>query len=34
MSFDVFTTRVDTLNGVTYVVLAPENELVDKLTTC
>ena len=33
MSFDVFTTRVDTLNGVTYVVLAPENELVDKLTT-
>ena len=33
LSFDVFTTRVDTLNGVTYVVLAPENELVDKLTT-
>ena len=32
-SFDVFTTRVDTLNGVTYVVLAPENPLVDELTT-
>ena len=33
LSFDVFTTRVDTLNGVTYVVLAPENKLVDELTT-
>ncbi|NFF60954.1 leucine--tRNA ligase [Clostridium botulinum] len=33
ITFDVFTTRVDTLNGVTYVVLAPENELVDTLTT-
>ena len=33
LSFDVFTTRVDTLNGVTYVVLAPENKLVDTLTT-
>lgn len=33
LSFNVFTTRVDTLFGVTYVVLAPENELVDKLTT-
>lgn len=33
LSFDVFTTRVDTLYGVTYVVLAPENGLVDKLTT-
>ena len=32
LKFDVFTTRVDTLNGVSYVVLAPENELVDKLT--
>ena len=29
----LFTTRVDTLFGVTYVVLAPENELVDQLTT-
>ena len=33
LSFNVFTTRVDTLNGVTYVVLAPENKLVEKLTT-
>jgi leucyl-tRNA synthetase len=33
LSFDVFTTRVDTLFGVTYVVLAPENPLVDQLTT-
>lgn len=33
LSFDVFTTRVDTLNGVTYVVLAPENKLVDNFTT-
>ncbi|WP_017416851.1 leucine--tRNA ligase [Clostridium tunisiense] len=33
LSFNVFTTRVDTLFGVTYVVLAPENELVDMLTT-
>ena len=31
MEFNVFTTRVDTLNGVTYVVLAPENPLVDEL---
>ena len=33
LSFNVFTTRVDTLNGVSYVVLAPENELVNKLVT-
>ena len=33
INFNVFTTRVDTLNGVTYVVLAPENPLVDELTT-
>lgn len=33
LSFNVFTTRVDTLFGVSYVVLAPENPLVDKLTT-
>ncbi|MDP4088733.1 MAG: leucine--tRNA ligase [Bacillota bacterium] len=32
VSFDVFTTRVDTLFGVTYVVLAPESSLVDKVT--
>jgi leucyl-tRNA synthetase len=32
LEFNVFTTRVDTLFGVTYVVLAPENTLVDKIT--
>lgn len=32
ISFKVFTTRADTFMGVTYVVLAPENELVAKLT--
>lgn len=31
--FDVFTTRADTLYGCTYVVLAPEHELVDSITT-
>ena len=31
-SFDVFTTRVDTLYGCTYCVLAPENPLVDIIT--
>lgn len=33
INFEVFTTRVDTLFGVTYVVFAPENTLVDVLTT-
>jgi len=33
MEIKVFTTRPDTLFGVTYVVLAPEHPLVDKLTT-
>lgn len=32
ISFDVFTTRADTLFGVSYVVLAPESPLVDELT--
>ena len=32
IDFSVFTTRVDTLYGVSYVVLAPENDLVDILT--
>ncbi len=33
LSFTVFTTRCDTLFGVTYCVLAPEHELVDSITT-
>lgn len=32
-SFKVFTTRADTIYGVSYVVLAPEHPLVDKITT-
>jgi len=32
-SFDVFTTRVDTLFGCTYCCLAPEHPLVSKITT-
>ncbi len=32
-SFKVFTTRADTLFGVSYTVLAPEHPLVKKLTT-
>lgn len=31
-TFDVFTTRADTLYGCTYVVLAPEHQLVDEIT--
>lgn len=31
--FSVFTTRVDTLYGCTYVVLAPEHSLVKEITT-
>lgn len=32
-NFDVFTTRVDTLMGVSYVVLSPEHPLVLSITT-
>ena len=31
--FTIFTTRADTMFGVTFMVLAPESELVDQLTT-
>ena len=33
VSFTVFTTRPDTIFGCTFMVLAPESELVDKVTT-
>ena len=33
LSIEVFTTRPDTIYGATYMVLAPEHELVDKITT-
>ncbi len=33
LSFDVFTTRVDTLYGCSYCVLAPEHPLVKEITT-
>jgi len=32
-SFQVFTTRADTIFGVTFMVLAPESELVNQITT-
>ncbi|MCI5451408.1 leucine--tRNA ligase [bacterium] len=32
-SFTIFTTRADTMFGVTFFVLAPESELVDMVTT-
>ena len=32
-SFTIFTTRADTMFGVTFMVLAPESELVSQLTT-
>ena len=33
LHFTIFTTRADTMFGVTFMVLAPESELVEKLTT-
>ncbi len=33
MEFTIFTTRADTMFGVTFMVLAPESELVSQLTT-
>ena len=33
ISFDIFTTRADTIFGATFMVLAPESELVEQLTT-
>lgn len=33
IDFEVFTTRADTLFGVTFMVLAPEHDMIDVLTT-
>ncbi len=33
IEFTIFTTRADTIFGVTFMVLAPESELTDQLTT-
>ena len=33
IDFEVFTTRADTLFGVTFMVLAPEHEMIGQLTT-
>ncbi len=32
-SFEIFTTRPDTIFGVTFMVLCPEHELIEKITT-
>ncbi|MCB0501850.1 MAG: leucine--tRNA ligase, partial [Bacteroidetes bacterium] len=31
--FEIFTTRIDTIFGATFMVLAPEHELISKITT-
>lgn len=31
--FEVYTTRIDTVFGMSFVVMAPEHELVDQITT-
>ena len=33
LSFEIFTTRPDTIYGVTFMVLCPEHELIDSITT-
>jgi len=33
LSFEVYTTRIDTVFGMSFVVMAPEHQLVDKITT-
>ncbi|MBQ2600683.1 hypothetical protein II582_05050 [bacterium] len=33
MKISVYTTRVDTVFGMSFVVMAPEHELVDRITT-
>ena len=33
LSFDVYTTRIDTVYGMTYCVIAPEHELATRITT-
>ena len=33
LAFEVYTTRLDTVFGMSFVVMAPEHPLVDKITT-
>ena len=33
LTFEIFTTRPDTIFGVTFMVLCPEHELIDRITT-
>jgi leucyl-tRNA synthetase len=32
LAFEVYTTRVDTVFGMSFVVMAPEHPLVDQIT--